>query len=200
MDNEEGHYLMVIKPIISQEKVKGHVFLVMNGKDFLHPSKTLTSDLVIADRLDNTFTFTNRDFIASSLDKVNSSLLQDYFVFQNHRAFVVRKVALQGNLWLYMYRPLIPITSVVLFSLISSLIIFVILQRKSSGLADRIAAKNSIAINQMVQEMGAISHGKKAGLTWTAKTSFNIYLARLITWWNNYRNYMTRPWPWKCKN
>ncbi|BAH81706.1 sensor histidine kinase [Streptococcus dysgalactiae subsp. dysgalactiae] len=179
MDNEEGHYLMVIKPIISQEKVKGHVFLVMNGKDFLHPSKTLTSDLVIADRLDNTFTFTNRDFIASSLDKVNSSLLQDYFVFQNHRAFVVRKVALQGNLWLYMYRPLIPITSVVLFSLISSLIIFVILQRKSSGLADRIAAKNSIAINQMVQEMGAISRQEKSRIDLDSQDEFQ-YLSGQI--------------------
>ena len=72
MDNEEGHYVMLIKPLRRQHQIKGYAFLVLNGKDFLHPTKTLTSDLVIADQLDNTFTYTNRDFIVSSLDKVDS--------------------------------------------------------------------------------------------------------------------------------
>lgn len=153
MDSEDGHYLMIIKPMIDQNQLKGYAFLVMSGKDFLHPTKTLTSELVIADKLDNTVTFSNREFIASSLDKINSQYLHHYFVFQDNRAFITRKVALQGGLWLYMYRPLIPMVSVMLFSLISSAVIFVILQRKSSGLANRIAAKNSRAINQMVERL-----------------------------------------------
>ncbi|MDV5973775.1 UNVERIFIED_CONTAM: sensor histidine kinase [Streptococcus canis] len=179
MDNEDGHYLMLIKPLRGQAKLKGYAFLVIDGKDFLHPTKTLTSDLVIADQLDNTFTFTNRDFIRSSLDKVTSQLLQDYFVFQDNRAFIVRKVSLQGGLWLYMYRPLIPIASVILFSLMSSVIIFVILQRKSNALANRIAANNSIAISQMVKDMTAISRQEKNRIDLDSQDEFQ-YLSDQI--------------------
>ncbi|MCC9849325.1 sensor histidine kinase, partial [Streptococcus agalactiae] len=104
------------------KKVSGYAFLLMNGKDFLLPTKAINSDLIIADQLNNSFTFTNRDFISSSLDKVDSQFLTRYFSFHDHRAFVVRKVALQDNILLYMYRPLIPVTLVVLFSLVSSVI------------------------------------------------------------------------------
>ncbi|HHK1021039.1 TPA: sensor histidine kinase [Streptococcus pyogenes] len=179
MDSEDGHYLMIIKPMIDQNQLKGYAFLVMSGKDFLHPTKTLTSELVIADKLDNTFTFSNREFIASSLDKINSQYLHHYFVFQDNRAFITRKVALQGGLWLYMYRPLIPMVSVMLFSLISSAVIFVILQRKSSGLANRIAAKNSRAINQMVRDMSAISRQKKRRIDLESQDEFQ-YLSDQI--------------------
>ncbi|HEQ6503906.1 TPA: sensor histidine kinase [Streptococcus pyogenes] len=179
MDSEDGHYLMIIKPMIDQNQLKGYAFLVMSGKDFLHPTKTLTSELVIADKLDNTFTFSNREFIASSLDKINSQYLHHYFVFQDNRAFITRKVALQGGLWLYMYRPLIPMVSVMLFSLISSAVIFVILQRKSSGLANRIAAKNSRAINQMVRDMSAISRQEKRRIDLESQDEFQ-YLSDQI--------------------
>ncbi|HER9148436.1 two-component sensor kinase [Streptococcus pyogenes] len=179
MDSEDGHYLMIIKPMIDQNQLKGYAFLVMSGKDFLHPTKTLTSELVIADKLDNTFTFSNREFIASSLDKINSQYLYHYFVFQDNRAFITRKVALQGGLWLYMYRPLIPMVSVMLFSLISSAVIFVILQRKSSGLANRIAAKNSRAINQMVRDMSAISRQEKRRIDLESQDEFQ-YLSDQI--------------------
>ncbi|MGZ7357340.1 sensor histidine kinase [Streptococcus pyogenes] len=179
MDSEDGHYLMIIKPMIDQNQLKGYAFLVMSGKDFLHPPKTLTSELVIADKLDNTFTFSNREFIASSLDKINSQYLHHYFVFQDNRAFITRKVALQGGLWLYMYRPLIPMVSVMLFSLISSAVIFVILQRKSSGLANRIAAKNSRAINQMVRDMSAISRQEKRRIDLESQDEFQ-YLSDQI--------------------
>ncbi|RXS25099.1 sensor histidine kinase [Streptococcus pyogenes] len=179
MDSEDGHYLMIIKPMIDQNQLKGYAFLVMSGKDFLHPTKTLTSELVIADKLDNTFTFSNREFIASSLDKINSQYLHHYFVFQDNRAFITRKVALQGGLWLYMYRPLIPMVSVMLFSLISSAVIFVILQRKSSGLANRIAAKNSRAINQMVRDMSAISRQEKRRIDLEGQDEFQ-YLSDQI--------------------
>ncbi|MGS7133910.1 sensor histidine kinase [Streptococcus pyogenes] len=179
MDSEDGHYLMIIKPMIDQNQLKGYAFLVMSGKDFLHPTKTLTSELVIADKLDNTFTFSNREFIASSLDKINSQYLHHYFVFQDNRAFITRKVALQGGLWLYMYRPLIPMVSVMLFSLISSAVIFVILQRKSSGLANRIAAKNSRAINQMVRDMSAISRQEKRRIDFESQDEFQ-YLSDQI--------------------
>ncbi|HEP1413212.1 TPA: sensor histidine kinase [Streptococcus pyogenes] len=179
MDSEDGHYLMIIKPMIDQNQLKGYAFLVMSGKDFLHPTKTLTSELVIADKLDNTFTFSNREFIASSLDKINSQSLHHYFVFQDNRAFITRKVALQGGLWLYMYRPLIPMVSVMLFSLISSAVIFVILQRKSSGLANRIAAKNSRAINQMVRDMSAISRQEKRRIDLESQDEFQ-YLSDQI--------------------
>ncbi|HEQ9960275.1 sensor histidine kinase [Streptococcus pyogenes] len=179
MDSEDGHYLMIIKPMIDQNQLKGYAFLVMSGKDFLHPTKTLTSELVIADKLDNTFTFSNREFIASSLDKINSQYLHHYFVFQDNRAFITRKVALQGDLWLYMYRPLIPMVSVMLFSLISSAVIFVILQRKSSGLANRIAAKNSRAINQMVRDMSAISRQEKRRIDLESQDEFQ-YLSDQI--------------------
>ncbi|VGU77868.1 two-component sensor kinase [Streptococcus pyogenes] len=179
MDSEDGHYLMIIKPMIDQNQLKGYAFLVMSGKDFLHPTKTLTSELVIADKLDNTFTFSNREFIASSLDKINSQYLHHYFVFQDNRAFITRKVALQGGLWLYMYRPLIPMVSVLLFSLISSAVIFVILQRKSSGLANRIAAKNSRAINQMVRDMSAISRQEKRRIDLESQDEFQ-YLSDQI--------------------
>lgn len=179
MDSEDGHYLMIIKPMIDQNQLKGYAFLVMSCKDFLHPTKTLTSELVIADKLDNTFTFSNREFIASSLDKINSQSLHHYFVFQDNRAFITRKVALQGGLWLYMYRPLIPMVSVMLFSLISSAVIFVILQRKSSGLANRIAAKNSRAINQMVRDMSAISRQEKRRIDLESQDEFQ-YLSDQI--------------------
>ncbi|WP_031488312.1 sensor histidine kinase [Streptococcus pyogenes] len=179
MDSEDGHYLMIIKPMIDQNQLKGYAFLVMSGKDFLHPTKTLTSELVIADKLDNTFTFSNRESIASSLDKINSQYLHHYFVFQDNRAFITRKVALQGGLWLYMYRPLIPMVSVMLFSLISSAVIFVILQRKSSGLANRIAAKNSRAINQMVRDMSAISRQEKRRIDLESQDEFQ-YLSDQI--------------------
>ncbi|HER2923870.1 TPA: sensor histidine kinase [Streptococcus pyogenes] len=179
MDSEDGHYLMIIKPMIDQNQLKGYAFLVMSGKDFLHPTKTLTSELVIADKLDNTFTFSNREFIASSLDKISSQYLHHYFVFQDNRAFITRKVALQGGLWLYMYRPLIPMVSVMLFSLISSAVIFVILQRKSSGLANRIAAKNSRAINQMVRDMSAISRQEKRRIDLESQDEFQ-YLSDQI--------------------
>ncbi|NTS38352.1 sensor histidine kinase [Streptococcus pyogenes] len=179
MDSEDGHYLMIIKPMIDQNQLKGYAFLVMSGKDFLHPTKTLTSELVIADKLDNTVTFSNREFIASSLDKINSQYLHHYFVFQDNRAFITRKVALQGGLWLYMYRPLIPMVSVMLFSLISSAVIFVILQRKSSGLANRIAAKNSRAINQMVRDMSAISRQEKRRIDLESQDEFQ-YLSDQI--------------------
>lgn len=179
MDSEDGHYLMIIKPMIDQNQLKGYAFLVMSGKDFLHPTKTLTSELVIADKLDNTFTFSNREFIASSLDKINSQYLHHYFVFQDNRAFITRKVALQGGIWLYMYRPLIPMVSVMLFSLISSAVIFVILQRKSSGLANRIAAKNSRAINQMVRDMSAISRQEKRRIDLESQDEFQ-YLSDQI--------------------
>ncbi|VGQ19478.1 sensor histidine kinase [Streptococcus pyogenes] len=179
MDSEDGHYLMIIKPMIDQNQLKGYAFLVMSGKDFLHPTKTLTSELVIADKLDNTFTFSNREFIASSLDKINSQYLHHYFVFQDNRAFITRKVALQGGLWLYMYRPLIPMVSVMLFSLISSAVIFVILQRKSSDLANRIAAKNSRAINQMVRDMSAISRQEKRRIDLESQDEFQ-YLSDQI--------------------
>ncbi|HEP1523805.1 sensor histidine kinase [Streptococcus pyogenes] len=179
MDSEDGHYLMIIKPMIDQNQLKGYAFLVMSGKDFLHPTKTLTSELVIADKLDNTFTFSNREFIVSSLDKINSQYLHHYFVFQDNRAFITRKVALQGGLWLYMYRPLIPMVSVMLFSLISSAVIFVILQRKSSGLANRIAAKNSRAINQMVRDMSAISRQEKRRIDLESQDEFQ-YLSDQI--------------------
>ncbi len=179
MDSEDGHYLMIIKPMIDQNQLKGYAFLVMSGKDFLHPAKTLTSELVIADKLDNTFTFSNREFIASSLDKINSQYLHHYFVFQDNRAFITRKVALQGGLWLYMYRLLIPMVSVMLFSLISSAVIFVILQRKSSGLANRIAAKNSRAINQMVRDMSAISRQEKRRIDLESQDEFQ-YLSDQI--------------------
>ncbi|HHR6665015.1 sensor histidine kinase [Streptococcus pyogenes] len=179
MDSEDGHYLMIIKPMIDQNQLKGYAFLVMSGKDFLHPTKTLTSELVIADKLDNTVTFSNREFIASSLDKINSQYLHHYFVFQDNRAFITRKVALQGGLWLYMYRPLIPMVSVMLFSLISSAVIFVILQRKSSGLANRIAAKNSRAINQMVRDMSAISRQEKRCIDLESQDEFQ-YLSDQI--------------------
>ncbi|HGH9358726.1 TPA: sensor histidine kinase [Streptococcus pyogenes] len=179
MDSEDGHYLMIIKPMIDQNQLKGYAFLVMSGKDFLHPTKTLTSELVIADKLDNTFTFSNREFIAPSLDKINSQYLHHYFVFQDNRAFITRKVALQGGLWLYMYRPLIPMVSVMLFSLISSAVIFVILQRKSSGLANRIAAKNSRAINQMVRDMSAISRQEKRRIDLESQDEFQ-YLSDQI--------------------
>ncbi|HEP1275845.1 TPA: sensor histidine kinase [Streptococcus pyogenes] len=179
MDSEDGHYLMIIKPMIDQNQLKGYAFLVISGKDFLHPTKTLTSELVIADKLDNTFTFSNREFIASSLDKINSQYLHHYFVFQDNRAFITRKVALQGGLWLYMYRPLIPMVSVMLFSLISSAVIFVILQRKSSGLANRIAAKNSRAINQMVRDMSAISRQEKRRIDLESQDEFQ-YLSDQI--------------------
>ncbi|HEP7339054.1 TPA: sensor histidine kinase [Streptococcus pyogenes] len=179
MDSEDGHYLMIIKPMIDQNQLKGYAFLVMSGKDFLHPTKTLTSELVIADKLDNTVTFSNREFIASSLDKINSQYLHHYFVFQDNRAFITRKVALQGGLWLYMYSPLIPMVSVMLFSLISSAVIFVILQRKSSGLANRIAAKNSRAINQMVRDMSAISRQEKRRIDLESQDEFQ-YLSDQI--------------------
>ncbi|HEP6111976.1 TPA: sensor histidine kinase [Streptococcus pyogenes] len=179
MDSEDGHYLMIIKPMIDQNQLKGYAFLVMSGKDFLHPTKTLTSELVIADKLDNTVTFSNREFIASSLDKINRQYLHHYFVFQDNRAFITRKVALQGGLWLYMYRPLIPMVSVMLFSLISSAVIFVILQRKSSGLANRIAAKNSRAINQMVRDMSAISRQEKRRIDLESQDEFQ-YLSDQI--------------------
>ncbi|WP_326657520.1 sensor histidine kinase [Streptococcus pyogenes] len=179
MDSEDGHYLMIIKPMIDQNQLKGYAFLVMSGKDFLHPTKTLTSELVIADKLDNTVTFSNREFIASSLDKINSQYLHHYFVFQDNRAFITRKVVLQGGLWLYMYRPLIPMVSVMLFSLISSAVIFVILQRKSSGLANRIAAKNSRAINQMVRDMSAISRQEKRRIDLESQDEFQ-YLSDQI--------------------
>ncbi|HHH5067864.1 TPA: sensor histidine kinase [Streptococcus pyogenes] len=179
MDSEDGHYLMIIKPMIDQNQLKGYAFLVMSGKDFLHPTKTLTSELVIADKLDNTVTFSNREFIASSLDKINSQYLHHYFVFQDNRAFITRKVALQGGLWLYMYRPLIPMVSVMLFSLISSAVIFVILQRKSSGLANRIAAKNSRAINKMVRDMSAISRQEKRRIDLESQDEFQ-YLSDQI--------------------
>ncbi|HFS8472427.1 TPA: sensor histidine kinase [Streptococcus pyogenes] len=179
MDSEDGHYLMIIKPMIDQNQLKGYAFLVMSGKDFLHPTKTLTSELVIADKLDNTVTFSNREFIASSLDKINSQYLHHYFVFQDNRAFITRKVALQGGLWLYMYRPLIPMVSVMLFSIISSAVIFVILQRKSSGLANRIAAKNSRAINQMVRDMSAISRQEKRRIDLESQDEFQ-YLSDQI--------------------
>ncbi|HGN4756263.1 TPA: sensor histidine kinase [Streptococcus pyogenes] len=179
MDSEDGHYLMIIKPMIDQNQLKGYAFLVMSGKDFLHPTKTLTSELVIADKLDNTVTFSNREFIASSLDKINSQYLHHYFVFQDNRAFITRKVALQGGLWLYMYRPLIPMVSVMLFSLISSAVIFVILQRKSSGLANRIAAKNSRAINQMVRDMSAVSRQEKRRIDLESQDEFQ-YLSDQI--------------------
>ncbi|HHD3329243.1 TPA: sensor histidine kinase [Streptococcus pyogenes] len=179
MDSEDGHYLMIIKPMIDQNQLKGYAFLVMSGKDFLHPTKTLTSELVIADKLDNTVTFSNREFIASSLDKINSQYLHHYFVFQDNRAFITRKVALQGGLWLYMYRPLIPMVSVMLFTLISSAVIFVILQRKSSGLANRIAAKNSRAINQMVRDMSAISRQEKRRIDLESQDEFQ-YLSDQI--------------------
>ncbi|HER7825573.1 TPA: sensor histidine kinase [Streptococcus pyogenes] len=179
MDSEDGHYLMIIKPMIDQNQLKEYAFLVISGKDFLHPTKTLTLELVIADKLDNTFTFSNREFIASSLDKINSQYLHHYFVFQDNRAFITRKVALQGGLWLYMYRPLIPMVSVMLFSLISSAVIFVILQRKSSGLANRIAAKNSRAINQMVRDMSAISRQEKRRIDLESQDEFQ-YLSDQI--------------------
>ncbi len=144
----------------------------MNGKDFLLPTKAINSDLIIADQLNNSFTFTNRDFISSSLDKVDSQFLTRYFSFHDHRAFVVRKVALQDNILLYMYRPLIPVTLVVFFSLVSSVIIFVILRQKSRVLADRIAVKNSSAINQMVLDMDAISRQEKSSIELDSQDEF----------------------------
>ncbi|HEO7422356.1 TPA: sensor histidine kinase [Streptococcus agalactiae] len=172
VDSEGGHYLALIKPIIVNKKVSGYAFLLMNGKDFLLPTKAINSDLIIADQLNNSFTFTNRDFISSSLDKVDSQFLTRYFSFHDHRAFVVRKVALQDNILLYMYRPLIPVTLVVLFSLVSSVIIFVILRRKSRVLADRIAVKNSSAINQMVLDMDAISRQEKSSIELDSQDEF----------------------------
>lgn len=155
VDSEGGHYLALIKPIIVNKKVSGYAFLLMNGKDFLLPTKAINSDLIIADQLNNSFTFTNRDFISSSLDKVDSQFLTRYFSFHDHRAFVVRKVALQDNILLYMYRPLIPVTLVVLFSLVSSVIIFVILRRKSSIELDSQDEFQylSVQINQMVSRL-----------------------------------------------
>lgn len=172
VDSEGGHYLALIKPIIVNKKVSGYAFLLMNGKDFLLPTKAINSDLIIADQLNNSFTFTNRDFISSSLDKVDSQFLTRYFSFHDHRAFVVRKVALQDNILLYMYRPLIPVTLVVLFSLVSSVIIFVILRQKSRVLADRIAVKNSSAINQMVLDMDAISRQEKSSIELDSQDEF----------------------------
>lgn len=78
-----------------------------------------------------------------------------------------------------MYRPLIPMVSVMLFSLISSAVIFVILQRKSSGLANRIAAKNSRAINQMVRDMSAISRQEKRRIDLESQDEFQ-YLSDQI--------------------
>ena len=172
VDSEGGHYLALIKPIIVNKKVSGYAFLLMNGKDFLLPTKAINSDLIIADQLNNSFTFTNRDFISSSLDNVDSQFLTRYFSFHDHRAFVVRKVALQDNILLYMYRPLIPVTLVVLFSLVSSVIIFVILRQKSRVLADRIAVKNSSAINQMVLDMDAISRQEKSSIELDSQDEF----------------------------
>ncbi|MDE7497756.1 histidine kinase, partial [Streptococcus agalactiae] len=106
------------------------------------------------------------------LDKVASQFLTRYFSFHDHRAFVVRKVALQDNILLYMYRPLIPVTLVVLFSLVSSVIIFVILRQKSRVLADRIAVKNSSAINQMVLDMDAISRQEKSSIELDSQDEF----------------------------
>ncbi|MDE7504909.1 histidine kinase, partial [Streptococcus agalactiae] len=64
------------------------------------------------------------------------------------------------------------VTLVVLFSLVSSVIIFVILRRKSRVLADRIAVKNSGAINQMVLDMDAISRQEKSSIELDSQDEF----------------------------
>ncbi|HEL1014330.1 TPA: sensor histidine kinase [Streptococcus equi subsp. zooepidemicus] len=172
MDNEEGHYLLLIKPIKIDHQVKGYSLLVMNGKDFLQLSHQIASDFVIADQLDNSFAFTNRTFMTSSLNKLDSHFLKGYFIFHEHHAFILRKVALSPSITLYSYRPLIPVSIALLFSLMSSVMIYAILYWKSKALATQIASSNSAAINQMVLDMQAISRQEKNAIDLQSQDEF----------------------------
>ncbi|MGT2932840.1 sensor histidine kinase [Streptococcus catagoni] len=179
MDNEEEHFLAMIEPIRVNNLIKGYSVLLMNGKDFLPPSKDINSDIIISDRFDNSFVFSNRDFISSSLHKVDSRLLKGYFIFHGNRAFILRQIKLSPTITLFLYRPLIPIKMVLLFSLISSLIIFMVLNWKSRSLADKIASKNSRAITQITRDMAAISRQEKSRIELSSQDEFQFLAGQI---------------------
>ncbi|MGT2744452.1 sensor histidine kinase [Streptococcus phocae subsp. phocae] len=179
MDNDETHYLALMKPILVNGHIKGYSLVLVNGKDFLQPSDNIDSDVIIADHFDNTFAFTSRDFISSSLNKVVSRDLTHYFIFKNNKTFIVRTRQLSSSIVMYLYRPLVPVRLIVLFSLLSSLLILVMLNRQSKSLATKIASKNSAAINQMVLDMSAISRQEKTSIALDSQDEFQ-YLSDQI--------------------
>ncbi|EHI69581.1 histidine kinase [Streptococcus ictaluri 707-05] len=179
MTNDEEHFLALIKPIKVNHVIKGYSLLLANGKDFLNPSRDINSELIIADRFDNSFTFTRRDFISSTLDKVDSAELNHYFIFKGNRAFVHRHLVLSPGIFLHIYRPLIPIRFVFLFSIISSVTIFMVLNWKSKALADKIASKNSRAIHQITKDMTAIVNQEQTKIQLDSQDKFQ-YLANQI--------------------
>ncbi|WP_159796697.1 sensor histidine kinase [Streptococcus halichoeri] len=179
MENDNSHFLLFIKPIVIGHRAQGYTLLVLNGTTFLTPVQVLNSNVIIADKWDNSLVFTSREFVESSLDKVRSTALQHPIVFRNHQAYTVRSQALTDELTLWLYRPLFPLKMILLFSLLSSLTIFIILRKKSAILANQIAVANSQTISQMVTDMQAISKQKKTRIQLHSHDEFQ-YLANQI--------------------
>uniref|UniRef100_UPI003F68EAA7 sensor histidine kinase n=1 Tax=Streptococcus pluranimalium TaxID=82348 RepID=UPI003F68EAA7 len=176
IDGEGNHYLVMIAAIEDGNRLVGYSVLVINGDDFLTLLKSLDSRYLIFDDYQSPFLSNSEQFMTGSLGKVDEKIMPKRLFFSKHKAYLSQTSSLTPEMRVTVYRQLLPLTALLIFAMCLSASIFTALWWQSKQLGDKIATKNSLAIETLVSEMEAISQGEKQNIDLKTGDEFT-YLA-----------------------
>ncbi|MEQ9764159.1 sensor histidine kinase [Streptococcus jiangjianxini] len=179
IDGEGNHYLAMIAAIKARNRLVGYSVLLINGNDFLTLLKSLDSRYLIFDEYQSPFLSNSDSFMMGSLGKVDETILTKRLIFSKQKAYLSQTSSLAPAMTVTVYRQLLPITAMLIFALCLSASIFAVLLWQSKQLGDKIATKNSVAIETLVSEMEAVSKGEKRSIDLKTEDEFSYLAAQM---------------------
>lgn len=178
--NKNGlHYLIFFEKIVINNKNMGFSILFLNGNDFLQQKELNSTRYIIADKYDNVFTYSSNRFIKKPMEKVASTYFNKRFLYQNNHLIQIKNTSLTDSINLITYIIFLPTHIFLLLLTFSTLLVTIILMTQSYRLSKKIAKRNSLAINSLVEELYLIRSGYKMYISVRTKDEFG-YLATQI--------------------
>lgn len=158
---DSNHYLLMINTVREEGTELGYSAILLNGNNFLPAGLYYGTNYVIADQFDNVYANNANHFIIGTLKKINANIFNQFLFSHDRQLYLSKKSLIGQNIYLYTYSMIFPISVLALFGITSALIIFLVLFYYSKRLAAKIAIRNTVSIEMLVDETKKIRIGEK---------------------------------------
>ena len=172
--SSQQRYLLFFCPIVIEGSRKGESVLVIRENDFLSHQDILSIKYILTDRFGNIFTRNSDFFTHSSLQKVDESLIKEQSVFNAKNPLITYQHSVGNDLNIYTFRSFFSLATLFLFSLglTVTMLGFHIWQVKI--LSHRVAERNTVPIESLVNQMKRISKGQANELVLQTQDEFEF--------------------------
>lgn len=162
VDYNGDHYLVLFQKVTVAGKAMGYSILLINGNDFLPENIRYGTQFIIGDQFDNYFTKSSTQFINEQTRKIEVSTIKSPFFLNDNNIYLSNHTVLGDGMTLYSYSVFLPLSVILMFTLLYVGTISSILVYQSRRIAIQIADHNTKNIDRLIVETNKISNQEKA--------------------------------------